>query len=607
MRSLAVIPVAKGVLRAELMKLEQSEDENFRAFAARVKGKAETCSFSVEGTCVCGLAVTTDYTAEMMRDVLLAGIANLDIRQEALSCEDVSKKPINDLIGFVERREMSRSAAASSNSLSAISTFKREKRQPAQHAKSAVIPCPTCSKPYKQFKLGRLGWNRKPFQNCFDCWQKERASQANLAANEQFSDDRHDEASEQVSKYVLSHIIMRREVLRGLCASSHPRVKFRLNFKCCVRVVMVDGIADTGAQSNLWGLREFVNKGFKVKDLRPVEQRIKAANDNPLNIIGAFMGHFSAATPDNSSPTCQSIVYVSDSVSDFYLSYDTMKSLGIINQTFPTIGSYGNCSEKARFTPHDNNPKYVRSTTDGPVQRSTPHSDATLQCSCPLRTDVPKRPKQLRFEPKPMNNHRMKEWLLDKFSSSTFNVCPHKPLQQMAGPPLKFHVDPQAEPQVCRKPSPVSLHWQERVHADLLRDEALGVIERVPYGETPSWCHRMVLDRKSDGSPRRTVDLSPLNQYCKRELYSSESPFHLARRVPGNTWKTVTDAWNGYRSVPLRESDRHLTTFITPFGRWRYKRAPQGFLSSGDGYNRRFEAILSEFPRRERCVDDTIY
>ena len=67
------------------------------------------------------------------------------------------------------------------------------------------------------------------------------------------------------------------------------------------------------------------------------------------------------------------------------------------------------------------------------------------------------------------------------------------------------------------------------------------------------------------------------------------------------------DAWNGYHSVPLRESDRHLTTFITPFGRWQYTRAPQGFLSSGDGYNRRFDAILSEFQRKERCVDDTIY
>ena len=30
-------------------------------------------------------------------------------------------------------------------------------------------------------------------------------------------------------------------------------------------------------------------------------------------------------------------------------------------------------------------------------------------------------------------------------------------------------------------------------------------------------------------------------------------------------------------------------------------------LSSGDGYNRRFDAILSSFERKERCVDNTIH
>ena len=30
-------------------------------------------------------------------------------------------------------------------------------------------------------------------------------------------------------------------------------------------------------------------------------------------------------------------------------------------------------------------------------------------------------------------------------------------------------------------------------------------------------------------------------------------------------------------------------------------------MSSGDGYNRRFDAILSDFVRKERCVDDTIH
>ena len=53
--------------------------------------------------------------------------------------------------------------------------------------------------------------------------------------------------------------------------------------------------------------------------------------------------------------------------------------------------------------------------------------------------------------------------------------------------------------------------------------------------------------------------------------------------------------------------DRHLTTVVTPFGRLRYCRAPQGFVSSGDGFNRRFDAILSDFERKERCVDDTAH
>ena len=46
--------------------------------------------------------------------------------------------------------------------------------------------------------------------------------------------------------------------------------------------------------------------------------------------------------------------------------------------------------------------------------------------------------------------------------------------------------------------------------------------------------------------------------------------------------------------------------FITTFGSFRYTRAPQGFDSSGDGYNRRFSAILSDVDRKERCVDDTV-
>ena len=84
----------------------------------------------------------------------------------------------------------------------------------------------------------------------------------------------------------------------------------------------------------------------------------------------------------------------------------------------------------------------------------------------------------------------MNDWLRRKYASSTFNICPHKPLQEMSGPPIQIHMDGSAIPKVCHKAAPVPLHWQKKVREDLLRDEALGVIEKVPCGVPMTWCHR---------------------------------------------------------------------------------------------------------------------
>ena len=70
--------------------------------------------------------------------------------------------------------------------------------------------------------------------------------------------------------------------------------------------------------------------------------------------------------------------------------------------------------------------------------------------------------------------------------------------------------------------------------------------------------------------------------------------------------KSVFDCWNGYHSVPLCEEDKHLTTFITPWGRKRYKVAPQGYIASGDGYTRRFDQIVNHVPNKTKCIDDTL-
>ena len=54
----------------------------------------------------------------------------------------------------------------------------------------------------------------------------------------------------------------------------------------------------------------------------------------------------------------------------------------------------------------------------------------------------------------------------------------------MSGPPIEIHVDPDAPPRAVHTPAIVPLHWQEKAKADLLRNEALGVIERESPMET---------------------------------------------------------------------------------------------------------------------------
>ena len=177
----------------------------------------------------------------------------------------------------------------------------------------------------------------------------------------------------------------------------------------------------------------------------------------------------------------------------------------------------------------------------------------------------------------------------------------------MAGPPMQLIVDPDAKPVACHTPIPVHcIHWQDGLKAGLDCDVRLGVIGQVSVGTPVTWRHKMVICPKMSGKSRWTVDLQPLNRHAIRETHHTQSPFHQARTVPPHTHKTVFDAWNGYHSIALHEDDRHLTTFITPWGRYCYCVAPQGYIASGDGYSHPFNEIVSDIPQKTKCVDDTL-
>ncbi len=132
----------------------------------------------------------------------------------------------------------------------------------------------------------------------------------------------------------------------------------------------------------------------------------------------------------------------------------------------------------------------------------------------------------------------------------------------MSGPPLSLSINPTATPKSFHTPIPVPVHWQDKVKASLDRDVRQGVLEKVPLGTPVTWCHRMVICTKKNGSLRRTINFQPLNRHATRETHHCQSHFHQARAVPRQTKKTVFDAWNGYLRSPWQKktaTSQHLS------------------------------------------------
>ena len=196
---------------------------------------------------------------------------------------------------------------------------------------------------------------------------------------------------------------------------------------------------------------------------------------------------------------------------------------------------------------------------------------------------------------------------LDPFILEPLDVWPHHRVLRVA-PEVRLDGlhQPGHQPVAYHTPIQVPHHWKELTKADLDRDVALEIVEPVPQGEPTIWSSRMVVVSKKSGKPRRTVDLQALNQATLRETHHTPSPYEQVNMVPPRTLRTVLDAWNGYHGLVLHEEDRYATTFITEWGRYRYRRAPQGFHAAGDAYTRRVDVVIAHIPRKTMILDDTI-
>ena len=261
-----------------------------------------------------------------------------------------------------------------------------------------------------------------------------------------------------------------------LCLSVRREDYKSFSFQC-PKVDSIQIQLDSCAQSGVWSLRDCSNAGFSREDLLPVSLSLSAANKSHIEIVGALFVCLEGLSADGKPISCSTLVYVSPNADWFFLSLEAMVDLGLINHDSALFPN----ELKRNFSEQGKNSS-IENHDDSSSSEAHSHKG-----SCPTRSRTPFRPKSLPFEPSAENIPRMKEWLLETFVASTFNTCPHQSLPCMSGPEVQIHVDGEAKPKASHTPATIPIHWQDRIHSDLLRDERLGVIKRVPYGEPVDW------------------------------------------------------------------------------------------------------------------------
>ena len=173
-------------------------------------------------------------------------------------------------------------------------------------------------------------------------------------------------------------------------------------------------IADSGCQSSIIPVVTALSLGYSKNNILPVKLSMKGAISEDIGIEGEIILKVTVKDENGKSLSCKQLTYMCRKINKAFLCREALEQLGIISPNFPEI------------------------STDRTFNVST---EKGRSCNCPRRVkEIPSMPQDLpdgltgRDEDVPA----LKEWLLQYYGSTAFNVCEHQPLPLMNCEPLKL-------------------------------------------------------------------------------------------------------------------------------------------------------------------------
>ena len=600
----------------ELHRLKQEPGQNVATFLATLKSKARQCDLKTRCK---NCQAENDFSEKVTLTLFLTGLQDSDLQQDLLAEQDLD---LEKALRIATARETAKRSQCTINTTSqaveGISAYKADLKRiriprdcctgcgKKKHTDRSTCPAKdsTCSCgrtghfQHLCFNKGKPREPKKPkikeqiekettdetghyiSETCFNINDEvldmdipEEATINSLVfeeATKTWKNKPCDESSNQL------HVIIKPQTHYWKSLHPHPNT---IPAKNVTKATKSTGIADTGASVTCAGKNIMRRMGLEEKHLIPTTTIIRVASQAKLTVLG--MIPVSVQVAGYPSKHAIQALYITQELNSLFLSRSCLLELGCIPQSWPYPQEEDRCSANT--------------------------TEPLAPCGCRIRQTTPDPPSTLPYPATDENANLLKEWLLDYYGSSTFNNCTHQQLPEVSGPPVKLAIKPRASFPCHIKPYRVPLHWKKEVEDGLQRDLNMGIIEKVPANTPAICCHRMVVTSKPGSpKPRRTVDMSALKEASYRLTHPGAPPFLEAQSVPENSYKTVTDAWQGFHMIPVHPESQPYTTFVTEQGMFRYKRMPMGDHASMDAYNYRFDKVTEKVKNLKRCVDDSL-
>ncbi|CAF1523718.1 unnamed protein product [Adineta ricciae] len=128
---------------------------------------------------------------------------------------------------------------------------------------------------------------------------------------------------------------------------------------------------------------------------------------------------------------------------------------------------------------------------------------------------------------------------------------------------------------------------------ELQREVDHMLLSNIIRPSTSPWSSPVILKKKPDGTFRFLVDFRRLNSITKKDAYPQPSAEELIYRLSGHSFFTKLDLKSGYFQIPIAETDREKTAFVTPDGHYEFNVLAQGLTNAPASFQRVMNNLIA--------------